>query len=528
MIATETPQTLTDAATGSPRQPKTLRLVDTSLRDGNQSLWGATGLTTGMVEAVGPLLDQVGYEAIDFTSSTNLSMGVKWHRENPWERISRMREAVPSTPLSAITTGMRFMSWDKASETVMRMALRLMASHGLRRLQIAEPMNDVGSLLRVAQWAKEEGIEQVVAAVTFTESPVHTDESYGRNASLCSASKFIDAVYLKDPGGLLTVERTRQLIPGLRAAAGAKTLELHGHCTTGAASQLYLVAAELGVDVLHTGLGPLSNGTAQPSLENLVGNLDALGIPVQVDREAAAAAADIIHTIAKSQGLPAGVPTEYDLSPHVHQVPGGMMSTLKRQLGELRMLDELPAVIEEAGRVRADLGYPIMVTPFSQFVGSQALMNVLAGKAGQDRYSRIPDEVVRFVLGSFGTPEGEIAPEVMEKVSQLPRAKELAEPPVERSLAELHEEYGRKFGRPLTEEELLLRIVLPGDQIDAMFTAGAAPRWTPTGLKGTPALANNIAEFIKAAHELPKWKFLAVSRGTEKVELHRAQGGETP
>jgi oxaloacetate decarboxylase alpha subunit len=205
-----------------------------------------------------------------------------------------------------------------------------------------------------------------------------------------------------------------------------------------------------------------------------------------------------------------------------------MMSTLKRQLGELGMLDELPAVIEEAGRVRADLGYPIMVTPFSQFVGSQALMNVLAGKSGQDRYSRIPDEVVRFVLGNFGAPEGEIALEVMEKVSQLPRAKELAEPTAERSLAELHAEYAQKFGRQFTEEELLLRMVLPGDQVEAMLAAGPAPRWTPSGAKQAAAPVSNIAEFIRAAHELPKWKYLAVSRGTEKIELRRAQNGKTP
>ncbi|TFD46946.1 biotin carboxyl carrier protein [Cryobacterium frigoriphilum] len=522
---TATPQN--NAKTGqdraAPRQP--VRLLDTSLRDGNQSLWGATGLTTGMVEAVGPLLDQVGYEAIDFTSSTNLSMGVKWHQESPWERISRMKDVMPNTPLSAISTGMRFMSWDKASETVMRMALRLMASHGLGRLQIAEPMNDVESVLRVAEWANDEGITQVVAAVTFTESPVHTDESYSRNARLFSASPFIDSVYLKDPGGLLTIDRTRQLIPGIRAAVGAKSLELHSHCTTGAASQLYLAAAELGVDVLHTGLGPLSNGTAQPSLENLITNLDALGIPVQVNRDAAAEAADILYAIAASQGLKAGVPTEYDLSPHVHQVPGGMMSTLRRQLGELRMLDDLPAVIEEAGRVRADLGYPIMVTPFSQFVGSQALMNVLAIKAGEERYSRIPDEVVRFVLGNFGAPEGEIAPEVLQRVASLPRAKELAQPPVERSLADLHDEYGKKFGRRLSEEELLLRMVLPGDQIDAMLAAGPAPRWSATGATRAATPVTSVTDFIAAAHKLPKWKYLAVRRGAENVELRREPAG---
>lgn len=505
---------------------KTIRLVDTSLRDGNQSLWGATGLTTGMVEAVGPLLDSVGFEAIDFTSSTHLSMGVKWHNEDPWERISRMRSVMPTTPLSAITTGMRFMSWEKASETVMRMALRLMARHGLRRLQIAEPMNDVESLLRVAQWAKEEGIEQIVAAVTFTESPVHTDESYSRNIKAFNASPYVDSVYVKDPGGLLTVERTRALIPDVREAAGEKTLELHSHCTTGAASHLYLVAAELGVDVLHTGLGPLSNGTAQPGFENLIGNLDALGIPVQADRDAAAGAAEILYSIAKSQNLSAGTPTEFDLSPHVHQIPGGMMGTLKRQLGELGMLDRLPAVIDEAGRVRAELGYPIMVTPFSQFVGSQALMNVLATQSGQERYNRIPDEVVRFVLGHFGIPEGKIAPEVLEKVSALPRARELDKTVPEPTLAELHEEYAGRFGRKLTEEELLLRIVLPTEQVDAMLASGSAPSWSPHATAPSRTSVATMTEFIRSAHQLPRWKYIAVNRGSERVELRRNTTGE--
>ncbi len=504
----------------SPRRTP-IRLVDTSLRDGNQSLWGATGLTTGMVEAVGPLLDQVGYEAIDFTSSTNLLVGLKEYQENPWERISRMRDATANTPLSAITTGMRFMSWERASEPVMRMALRLMAKHGLRRLQILEPMNDVDALLRVAQWAKEEGVEIVVAAVTFTESPVHTDARYSHNVAAYAASEFVDAVYVKDPGGLLTAERTRQLIPGVRAAAGTKTLELHSHTTTGAASHVYLVAAELGVDVLHTGLGPLSNGTAQPSLENLLTNLDALDIPVQAERDAAGAAADVLYAIARSQGLPAGSPTEYNLSSHVHQVPGGMMGTLRRQLSDLRMLDKLPAVIEESARVRADLGYPIMVTPFSQFVGSQALMNVLAASNAEERYSRIPDEVVRFVLGHFGTPEGPIAPEVLDKISRLARAKELAEPTAEKSLAQLHEEYSTRLGRPLDEEELLLRIVVAEDLVDTMLAAGPAPRWSPAAVARTTSPVTSSAEFIAAAHELSNWKYLAVNVGSEKVELHR-------
>lgn len=509
--------------TASRRQP--IRIVDTSLRDGNQSLWAATGITTGMAEAVGPLLDEIGLEALDFTSSTHLGMGVKIHREDPWERVSRMRAVTPNTPLSAITTGMRFISWDRASEPVIRMSLRLLSSHGLRRLYVAEPMNDPDLTLRTAEWAKEEGFEQIVAAVTFTESPVHTDERYRLNAERYAASPFVDAVYLKDPGGLLTAERTRELIPVLREATRDTTLELHSHCTTGAASHVYLVAAELGVDVLHTGLGPLSNGTAQPSLEHLLANLDTLGIPVQADREAVSRAADMLYSFARAQGLEPGRPTEYDLSSHIHQVPGGMIGTLKRQLAEIGMLDRLPAVIEEAARVRAELGYPIMVTPFSQFVGSQALMNILALDAGGERYSRIPDEVVRFVLGHFGSPAGEVDPEIRTRVADLPRAAELARPVAERSLAELKAEFSARAGRELSEEELLLRIVMPADQVDLMVDAGPAPAWSAAEAPSTPGRVTNALDFLTEVDRLPRWRSLSVSFAGETISLQRPNEG---
>lgn len=495
-----------------------VQIVDTSLRDGNQSLWGATGITTGMAEAVGPHLEAMGLAAIDFTSSTHLAMGVKFHQENPWERLSRMREVTPTTPLSVITTGMRFMSWEKASETVFRMSLRLLARHGVTRLHIAEPMNDREATERVARWAKLEGFTEVVAGVVFTESPVHTDARYLANAESYEACPDIDRVYLKDPGGLLTVERVRDLVPALRQVVATKPLELHSHCTTGAASQLYVTAATLDIDVLHTGLGPLSRGTAQPSLENLLINLDAVGIPVDVDREAATRAADLLWAIAKQQSLPAGAATEFDLGSHVHQVPGGMMGTLRRQLTEIGLADRLPRVLEECVRVRADLGYPIMVTPFSQFVGSQALMNVLALESGQERYSRIPDEVVRFVLGHFGVPEGPIDADVVQRVRDLPRAAELDVRTEEKSLDELHRDYAHRAGRELSEEELLLAIVLPEDQLAPMRAAGDAPRWSPSGPR-TPV--TDAASFIAAAHVLPRWRHLAVRFGDDSISLTR-------
>jgi len=510
------------ARMGAGRTRGPIRIVDTSLRDGNQSLWGATGITTGMAEVAARDLDEMGLEAIDFTSSTHLSMGVKFHREDPWERLDRVRAAAPHTLLSAITTGMRFMSWEKASEPVMRLALRMLARHGVTRLHIAEPMNDRDATRRVAQWAKEEGFEQVVAGVVFTESPVHTDERYIANAAAYDADPHIDRVYLKDPGGLLTAPRVAELVPRLRAVV-SKPLELHSHQTTGAAAQLYVQAAGLDIDVLHTGLGPLSNGTAQPSLEHLLVNLDAIGVPVDIDRDAAQRAAETLWRIARSQRLAPGQPTEYDLGAHVHQVPGGMMGTLRRQLTEIGLADRLPAVLEECVRVRAELGYPIMVTPFSQFVGSQALMNVLAAESGQERYSRIPDEVVRFVLGHFGSPEGPIDPEVISRLRDLPRAAELDRPAEERTLAELRRIHESRLGRSLTEEELILAIVLPDEQLAPMYAAGPAPAWTGGG--ATRLSGRVVADaqgFIDAVHELPRWRHLSVRYGETRISLHRS------
>ena len=518
--------------TGVHRERGPVRIVDTSIRDGNQSLWGATGITTGMAEAMAPIYEQMGLFALDFTSSTHLSMGVKFHSENPWERIARVRAAAPSTPLSCITTGMRFMSWEKAEESVYRMSLRVMARHGVNRLMIAEPGNDIAQTMKVAQWAREEGFDHVLAGVVYTTSPVHTDEKFLAATTAYANCADIDSVYLKDPGGLLTSERTVELVPKMRTALGNKTFELHSHCTTGDAAHLYLVAAELGIDVLHTGMGPLSNGTAQPSLEHLLANLDALGIPVDLDRDAAAEGAALLGDFARAQKLQPGRPGEYDLSFHLHQVPGGMMGTLKRQLAEIGMSDALPAVIEEAGRVRADLGYPIMVTPFSQFVGSQALMNVLAEKSGQERYSRIPDEVVKFVIGDFGTPEGEIIPEILQRVADNPRVAELKAARRERSLEELHAEYTGKYGKQLSEEDLLLRLVLPEDQAEIAINATPAPKWggsvkksTASGASGSSASAStpvtNVSEFIDAVNALPTWKSLSVTRPDAQINLSR-------
>jgi oxaloacetate decarboxylase alpha subunit len=438
-----------------------IRLVDTTVRDGNQSLWGATGLTTPAVLAAAPAMERAGFEAIDFTTSTHMAISVRFHHEDPFERIRLMRQATPTTPLTFLTNGIRFVRWERSPESVMRLGLRLVIRHGIRRVQIAEPMNDVEVALEVARIARAEGAEQIVAALTFTISPLHDDAFYVGRATALAASPLVDRLYVKDPGGLLTPERVRTLLPAMCEAAAGKLVEVHSHCTTSLAPVCYAEAARLGAAALHTAVTPLANGTSQPSTERTIANLRGLGFTCTVEEHAVREMSAHFDEVRRRQNLPAGTPVEYDVSYYDHQVPGGMMTTLTRQLAEVGLQDRLPEVLEEVPRVRAELGYPIMVTPFSQFVGIQAMLNVTSGRS---RYEVVPDEVVRYVLGHFGDPPRPVDEQVRDRVLGTRRARELDRPRPEPSLADLR----RAAGPGMTDEEVLLRTVLNKEQVDAI------------------------------------------------------------
>jgi oxaloacetate decarboxylase (Na+ extruding) subunit alpha len=206
-----------------------IEFVDTSTRDGNQSLWSATGLTTPDVLGVAPALDRVGYHALDFTSSTHMAVSVRFHHEDPWERIRLVSQAMPDTPLGMITTGMRFISWVPADEEVIRLSFRLVARNGIRRLQIADPSNDPQRLKRLAALAHAEGLQEVVIGLTYSISAVHTHAYYAERAAALADCADMDRLYLKDPGGLLTPDAVRELAPHFARAAGERTTELHSH-----------------------------------------------------------------------------------------------------------------------------------------------------------------------------------------------------------------------------------------------------------------------------------------------------------
>jgi oxaloacetate decarboxylase (Na+ extruding) subunit alpha len=449
-----------------------LELVDVSLRDGNQSLWGATGLRTAHVAQIAPVLNRVGFRALDFSSSTAMGVSVRTHRENPWDLLRLARKAMPDTRLQFIGTGFRFISWERAHPEVMELVYTSLVNAGMDRFVVLDPTHDMDAVRGTARIIKKAGGTEVVGALTYTVSQAHDDAFYAGIARQYAQCRDIDRAYLKDPAGILTPERARTLIPAVLAALDGKVLELHAHASLGLSPLTCLVAAGLGVRVLQVGCGALGGGTSLPDAERLVANLRASGHTVDVDDRLLAAVARYFDGVAEAEGLPAGQPREFDAAFMHHQVAGGVMTTLRRQLAELGMEHRFDEVMAEIALVRAELGYPIMVTPFPQMIIGQALANVLSAgsRSGGARYEQVPDQVIRYVHGKFGKPTMPVEPSVLDRILSRPRAAELAREPPPPSTSELRHRFGERVG----DEELLLRFGMPGGEVDGMLAAGPA------------------------------------------------------
>ena len=290
-----------------------ISLIDTTVRDRNQSNWGATGLDTAMMLGIAPAMDRVGFEAIDFTTSTHMAVAVRFSKQDPWERLRLFRAAAPKTKLSFLTTGMRFFSWETASHEMMEFSFRLLVNNGIDRFAVMDPMNNVAAMRVMADLTRKAGGSDIVAALTFTLSPLHDDAHFADAARALTETGQFHRLYLKDPGGLVTPERARTLIPAIKAAINVP-LEFHSHCTIGLAPFSYLEAAQLGAETLHTSSSAAANGTGQPAMTPTIANLRDLGLTVDVDDEAVAEMDAWFTTLARAEGLSHGVPGEFDRS----------------------------------------------------------------------------------------------------------------------------------------------------------------------------------------------------------------------
>ncbi|MEE8510553.1 MAG: hypothetical protein V3S57_05905 [candidate division NC10 bacterium] len=438
-----------------------IRFVDTTLRDGHQSLW-AEGMTTGMMLPIAEQMDDAGFDAIELISASHLKKCVRELKEDPWERVRLIAQRIKKTPLRLIAG--RVNAFEITPVSIYRLFIQRMAANGMRQARISDEWNDPASWERKVRISREAGLVPVVNLI-FSVSPKHTDEYYARKTREAAALG-VPYLCLKDPGGLLTPERIRTLVPVIFQNSNGIPLELHTHCTTGLGPLCCLEAIKLGVKIINTAVPPLADASSNPSVFNVARNARALGYTPAINEEVLKPVAEHFKFIAKWEGFPIGAPVEYDYSQYLHQVPGGMISNLRHQLRLVKMEDRMGETLEEASRVRADFGYPIMVTPLSQFVGSQAAINVISG----ERYKEVTDQVIHYTLGRWGKEAGSsMDPNVKDRILSRPRAKELArqEPP-ELSI----EDVRRKLGGPgVSDEELLLRWVVRKEEIEVMRAA---------------------------------------------------------
>jgi oxaloacetate decarboxylase alpha subunit len=480
-----------------------IRFVDTTIRDGHQSLW-AENMTTGMMLPVAEALDRAGFDAIELISSSHLKKCVRELKEDPWARVKLMRERMPRTQLR-LNAG-RFSAFDLTPRSMYRLFMERMAANGIREARISEEWNELEGWAWKVEVARDVGINPV-PNIIYSVSPKHTD-AYFAERTRQAASLKVNRLCLKDPGGLLTPERVQTLVPIMFQNANGIPLELHTHCTTGLGPLCCLEAVKLGIKIVNTALPPLADGSSNPSLFNVAKNLRALGYKTLIDEELLKPVSEHFTYIAKREGFPIGAPVEYDYSQYQHQVPGGMISNLRFQLRKVGMEDKIDQALAETMRVRAELGYPIMVTPLSQFVGSQAAINVIVG----ERYKEVTDQIIQYALGYWGKEGADLmAPEVKARIMDRPRAKEWAEwQPPEPTVAAIRKKMDAEH---VSDEELLLRWNLGVDEIEAMRAAGAPKEY----LTARQPLVNLLDSLSKRS----EYRQIVIQKGDMVISLNR-------
>ena len=480
-----------------------IKFVDTTIRDGHQSLW-AENMTTGMMLPVAEAMDRAGFDAIELISSSHLKKCVRELKEDPWARVKLMSQRITHTPLR-LNAG-RFSAFDLTPRSMYRLFMERMAANGIREARISEEWNELEGWTWKTQVSRDVGINPV-PNIIYSVSPKHTDEYFAQRTRDAASLK-VNRLCLKDPGGLLTPERVKTLVPIMFQSANGIEIELHTHCTTGLGPLCCLEAVKLGIKIVNTALPPLADGSSNPSLFNVAKNLRALGYKTLIDEELLKPVSDHFTIIAKREGFPIGAPVEYDYSQYQHQVPGGMISNLRHQLRKVGLEQKIDQALEETMQVRAELGYPIMVTPLSQFVGSQAAINVIVG----ERYKEVTDQIIQYALGYWGREGAELLdPAVKAKILDRPRAKEWAQrQPPEPTVQELRKKMNAEG---VSDEEFLLRWNLNVDEIETMRAAGAPKEY----LTARQPLVN----LIDALSKRNDYRQIVIQKGATVISLQK-------
>ncbi len=387
--------------------PKKIEITDVILRDAHQSLI-ATRMRTEDMLPVCEKLDRVGFWSLEVWGGATFDACVRFLKEDPWERLRKLREALPNTRLQMLLRGQNLLGYRHYADDVVEAFVQKSAENGMDVFRVFDALNDLRNI-EVAMKAVKKSGKHAQGTLCYTTSPVHTLQLFVEQARHMR-DMGADSIAIKDMAGLLTPYATYELVKALKEAVDLP-LVLHSHSTAGLAPLCQLKAVEAGIDRLDTAISAFAGGTSHPATESQVAALKNSPYDTGLDLALLSEIADYFREVRKKYHQFESEFTREDVSVQINQVPGGMMSNLANQLKEQHALDKIREVFDEIPRVRADLGYPPLVTPSSQIVGTQAVYNVLSG----ERYKTITNEVKRYFLGGYGQAPAPVNASIQKK-----------------------------------------------------------------------------------------------------------------
>lgn len=448
---------------------KKIKIVETALRDAHQSLLATRMRTRDMLPIVEEL-DKIGFHALESWGGATFDTCIRYLNEDPWERLRSLKEHAKKTPLQMLLRGQNLVGYKHYPDDIVKKFVEKSYENGIDIFRIFDALNDVRNMQYSIQIAKDQGAH-VQGVLSYTTSPYHTLESYVEFAHELEALD-CDSIAIKDMAGLITPNDTYQLVKVLKEETDLM-VNLHCHCTSGMTPMSYYAACQAGVDILDTAISPLAWGASQPPTESIVAALKDTPYDTGIDLVSLTEIKKYFEDIRKKySSLLDPIAEKIDTDVLIYQIPGGMLSNLVSQLKEQNALDRYEDVLKEMPKVRKEMGYPPLVTPSSQIVGIQAVMNVL----GEERYKMVSNEVKEYFKGYYGKPPAPVDQEIAEKIigDEKPidkRPADILEPQFER-----YKEEGEEAGLISKEEDVLTLALYPA--VAPKFLKGEAEEET--------------------------------------------------
>lgn len=391
---------------------KPVKITDTTFRDAHQSLI-ATRMRTETMLPIAEKMDQVGFFSLEAWGGATFDVAIRYLSEDPWERIRQLKRHVQKTPLQMLLRGQNVVGYRNYPDDVVEKFVEKAAENGIDVFRVFDALNDIRNMEVAIRTVKKNG-KHAQGTISYTISPFHTVEYFVKLAKKL-AELDCDSICIKDMAGMLAPQPAFELISTLKKEVGLP-VHLHSHSTSGMVMMTYFHACEAGVDILDTAFSPLAWGTSQPPVESVVAALKGTLYDTCLDSELLNEIAQYFRELREKYYDPLKLvdpkAERVDPSIIVHQIPGGMFSNLLEQLREQKALDRLNEVLKEVPKVRKELGYPPLVTPTSQLVGIQAVLNVISGR----RYGIVPKEIKDYVKGLYGKPPAPIDEKIKKKI----------------------------------------------------------------------------------------------------------------